>query len=67
MFDIAGLRASLVCFRADRCFDFTIVSAEKAASQKYIVQSGRSAFGSFPKLLEILSQSQAKNPSNDYL
>lgn len=55
MCDIAGLRAASVLFRADRCFDFTVVSAEKTAPHKYMVQSGRDQFGSLPKLLEILS------------
>lgn len=42
-------------FRADRYFDFTIVSAEDAVAHKYIVQTGRNAFESFLKLLETLS------------
>lgn len=46
---------SSVLFRADRYFDFTIVSAENAAAHKYIVQAGRNAPGPFLKWLEILS------------
>lgn len=41
-------------------FDFIIIGAWAATLHKYILQNSRVCVGPFPKLLEVLSQSQAK-------
>jgi hypothetical protein len=56
IFDTAGCRTTLMCFRVDWQFDFTIFNTANATSHTYMVQNGETSLRSvlFLKLLDIV-------------